>query len=205
MKLFNKTQLAIRHAASSDEMRYVINSVLVEELKNGQTRLVATNGQILAWYEGSTLDEKEYPVIPELKAATNSTKSAIVPIGAINAAVKSMPKHNRLPALNNVACVLGKEQVTLATTNIETNNVQSVKPIEGPFPQWDQIAKRLEGKPVKARLGIGVEVLEKILKIMKENDVTGAEFKFHGDGDAFEVTVKNRDGVTNIIAMPFKI
>lgn len=141
MKLLSKEHAVVVKAASTDETRYILQGVYLEETKEG-LNAVATDGRILAMVEDKSgaMAADEFPanVIP--KDAENDATHAIVPIDAFQSAVKALPKQGRisLPILQHVAVVMGKKTTTLGVTDLQCPTVKSVANIEGIFPNYRQ-------------------------------------------------------------------
>ncbi len=203
MRLINKDHAVVVKAASDDETRYIIQSVLIEETEKG-IRTVATDGRMLAMVEDdNTLDVKEFPenVIPA--GAPNGATSAIVPVQAIKDAVKGLPKKTTLPVLQNVLIVLGKDQTTLGTTDLETPKVITAKNIEGTYPNYNQVIPKSDKKNLS--IGFAPELMLRAFQIAKDFGLWGIKMEFSGPLCPVKMTGEKGGKRLTIVVMPVRL
>lgn len=148
MKLLNKGHASVLKAVSTDETRYMLNGVHLEETKQG-LKAVATDGKILAIVEdvSAAIKVEDFPANVMPKDAENSAKSATVPTEAIESIIKALPKNKRYgpPVLQSVAVIMGSKHTTLGVTDLESPTVKVATNIEGVFPNHERVIPK--GKP----------------------------------------------------------
>ncbi len=128
--------------AKGEQIRFgATQGVQLSRTKLGYSA-VATDGRVAAMVEGEPEhDAADYPGLSALASAPNSAASSIVPAKEWANAFKTAPKEGRhgKPILSNVACVMGNDITTLASTNLETVNVQTPRNLDGRFPNIKQV------------------------------------------------------------------
>lgn len=205
MRLFNKGHAVVTKAASTDETRYIINSVLLEETKEG-LRTVATDGRMLAMVEdvmeSKAKDPTEYPanVIPA--TAPNGAVSAVVPTQAIKDAVKSIPKSKNLPILQNVALVMGKEVTTLATTDLENPKVITARNIDAQYPNYKQVIPKDD--PKDFTISFDPARMIKAAQIAKDFGLYHMKMQFTSDLNPVKITGEINGQKLTVVLMPLK-
>ena len=104
---------------------------------------VATDGRRLIAVEGETTDGKEYPHVAALAAAPNGAMSATIDGRTwkklFTGAGKLVGKRGCNPKCRAVAVVMGEQVSTIGATNLESANVETVRNLEGRFPNWKQV------------------------------------------------------------------
>ncbi len=118
------------YAVSTDETRYQLNGVLLEQLETGECRMVATDGHRLALFEGNLFPENKN-FLP---------KSIIIPrkgIQEIRKIMDSSPKTVELSLEGNHLLVRG------------TNTFISVRLIEGQYVDYKQVIPKLNTKQLE--------------------------------------------------------
>lgn len=127
---------------TGESARFALGGVHLRLMGDNTYIAEATDGHSLLRVTGNCGDKEEYPELPALKASPNGELEAIIPARdwkeAFVAAKKV--KHHKA-ALRTVACVIGKEVTSLASTNLERINFLQPKNIEGRFPATDQILR----------------------------------------------------------------
>lgn len=203
MRLINKKHLAVRHAASDDETRYVLNGVLVEEMEGNKIRTVATDGRILAMVNGSCEEEGNFPVLPELSQAPNTSTKSIIPSAAIDKAIKGLPgKKCKLPILENIALKMSENKATLISTDLNQTSVTPTNLIDGHFPNYEIVIPKSD--PV-FEMVIGIEVLEKVVDILRQFGSTSGRFSFTKSLEPFTVKDAQSGNELLIVGMPMKL
>lgn len=209
MRTINKSHLSVVKFASTDETRFTMNGVLIEEVskKDGTNgvKATATDGRTLAEYESFNDQAKEMPVIPGMDSAQNTATSAIVPSEAIKQVKKSLPKNQKtLPVLHNALVKMGESVTTFGSTDLETASVVPAKNIEGHFPRVDQIWPT---RTPLFKIAINPEYLKRIADVVKE--VTDAwspsvTLSFYGQMEPMRFDLKDKDGHLRGLVMPMK-
>lgn len=203
MKLLNKGHATVVKAASKDATRFVLNSVLLQETKNG-LKVVATDGRMLAIVEDKKLvDSKDFPanVIPA--NAENSATEAIVPADAIVSAVKSMPKSRTLPILQNVAVVMGVKHTILGTTDLANPIVQTAKNIEEKYPNYEMVVPKSDPKDFV--IAFSPALLIRACQIAADFGLDTIRLEFKTSLDPVKITGNRNDQDLTIVVMPMKI
>lgn len=202
MKLLTKGHSVVAKAASTDETRYILQGVYLEETKNGM-KATATDGRMLAIVEDESVAfaASEYPanVIPA--TAPNGAKSAIVPIDAFVSAFKGMPGRKcQLPILQTVAVTMGATETTLGTTDLQTPIVRTAKNIEGHFPDCEQVI------PKKATFAINFNprLLGVGLKIAQDFELEQVKMEFTDDKSPVKITGKLNGQKLTVVVMPMQ-
>lgn len=163
MKLYSKYHLSVFHCASKDETRPNLNGVHLDA--DGGTW--ATDGHVLAHFEGPTDSAEDYPQIPGGPEPSNKpVRPVTVPRDTIERVIKAIPKRGSMPALEHAALdTETSDPVTFWTTDLESAQRHAAKPIED-FPvEVSQILADTEGRARTVTLS--VKVLEKVLKLAK--------------------------------------
>ena len=207
--LLSKKTLAVINAASTDKTRFELNGVLIEGDGSG----VGCDGQILVKYTPNFLpDASEYPAIEGVTVVDPEGVTLtpfILPAEACIQISKAAPKTRRfIPliediALDVVATNLNGNAV-MAVTDLETPQVFKPKKLDGQYPNYTKI---LPTNGATLTVGLGVAVLEKVLKTLKALNVE--EFSF-GVTDAKSpiqifATTKDQDGKVIAVMMPRRL
>ncbi len=154
---------------SDNSPRLAVTAVRVEALPSNKYRVEATNGRVLGRVEGPCDDCQTFPNIPALESAPNGATQALIPADAWKQIFRSVPKSKRLvavkPVLGNVAAVLADNTSTLATTDLEVQNVQTPRNVDGHWPNTEQVLRSAtHGKP-KLELRIDASQLIDLLRV----------------------------------------
>lgn len=200
MRLIKKEKLAVKEAASIDKTKYILNGVMIEETEKG-VKTTATDEHILAIVEGPTDDAKKYPAVPVLESFKNSNTKAVIPIEAVNKAVKSISKRNRLPLLDNVAVKLNDNEGLLCTTDLDNATPIVTRLIEGTYPAVDNVIPK---GGTKFQISFSPEIVGKIAKIGKDFGAKSLTLEFTEPLSPVKVTGKNGDDVLTVVAMPME-
>src|SRR6185312_11917727 len=138
MRLLSKGHAVVTKAASTDETRYVLNGVYLEETEKG-LKATATDGCILATVEDidKAMGAEDFPVNVMPKDAENGAVAAIVPTAAFNDIVKAVPKRVTLPVLERVAVVMGKATSTMGVTDLQDPTIKVAQNIDGVYPKYE--------------------------------------------------------------------
>ena len=157
MKLDRKS-LAVHHAAADEKTRYAINSVLLEP--DGTT--VATNGKMLLAVQavGHDPDESLEMVPPK--------EQFVIPLDFAQDVFKAIPKSRRAAYGKFDYATITEAEPDKLNIRIQNGHVQlmETKPEEGNYPKWRDIMPKIQKKTL--RFCLGLEVLEKLVKVLKE-------------------------------------
>lgn len=203
MKLLTRGHSVVAKAASTDETRYILQGVYLEETKNGM-KATATDGRIMASVEDESeaLAASEYPanVIPA--TAPNGAKAAIVPTDAFVKAFKGLPTARRttLPILQMVAVTMGATETTLGTTDLETPIVRTARNIEGHFPNYEQIIP----KKAEFTINFSPRLLGVALKIAQDFELDQVKMEFTDDKSPVKITGKRNGQKLTVVVMPMQ-
>lgn len=122
-----------------ESSRYVMSGIHVSRKGETGYRVVATNGKVLGLVEGDAGPTDEFPTIPAVETAPNGANSAIVPAAEFVKAMKDVPRKMVRAAMNCLACVIGTQQTTLASSTLDSNIVRQPRNVEGRFPNVDKV------------------------------------------------------------------
>jgi len=202
MRLLSKGHAVVTKAASTDETRYVLNGVYLEETEKG-LKATATDGCILATVEDidKAMGAEDFPVNVMPKDAENGAVAAIVPTAAFNDIVKAVPKRVTLPVLERVAVVMGKATSTMGVTDLQNPTIKVAQNIDGVYPKYEQIIPR--DKPALA-ISFDPEYMLKVCQIAKSFGLRGMKMEFTTPESPVKVSGK-RDGQSlTIVLMPLR-
>jgi hypothetical protein len=116
-------------------------------------RAEATNGRVLGIVTGAEpADPQEYPEVPALQSAPTGESQGTIPADVWSRAFKAIPRKTARPILGNLVAVLGKDQATLVSTDLENVNVLTPRLVEGRWPDTTKIVPK-----DKPRLTINVD------------------------------------------------
>lgn len=202
MKLLTKGHAVVARAASTDETRYILNGVYLEETEKGM-KATATDGKMLATVEDESIGftALDYPanVIPA--TAPNGAKTAIVPTDVFVSAFKGLPgRKSRLPVLQNVAVTMGATETTLGTTDLATPIVRTARNIEGTFPNYKQIIPKKSTFAIK----FDPKLLGVALKIAQDFELTGVDMEFTDNKSPVKITGKRNGQTLTVVVMPLQ-
>lgn len=207
MRYLSKKHLAVVAAASTDETRYVLCGVKVEETKKG-VKTIATNGRMLAIVESTTeFKDGDFPVVAGFDTVANSAKEAIIPNDAIRKALKALlkpKKYGQVPILEYVAVKMAKDVSTLAATDLETSSVIPARNIEGVFPNYEQVVPKTSKFSISFNPALLVSLLEIAEKVAGHGN--SVMLHFNGEKDPVKITAKDSNGEHTYIGvgMPMK-
>jgi len=91
--------------------------------------------------------------VPALQSAPNGQLQGTIPAEVWSKAFKAVPNPRKVnPILGNLAVVLGNNQATLVSTDLDNVNVLTPRLVEGRFPDTDKIVPK-----DKPRLSVSVD------------------------------------------------
>jgi DNA polymerase III sliding clamp (beta) subunit (PCNA family) len=155
------------HCASSDQTRFVLNGVKIED-----GIAVATDGRV---FMASTVELSE----------EDTNRPALIPTRAM---MKAFPKSRGKRSRRSVIDTLRIDPIpeadpvaTFGTVTITDKDLDltTVKEIDGNFPKWHQVLE--DPKPMTKRLTINVALLARIAKSFGDDGLT-----LHLDPDGFQ-------------------
>lgn len=122
--------------ASKEAHRYQITGLHV--LPDGTTE--ATNGHYLCRVGPSPLDSAEFPPVDGAGDKPLPEVGVVLPTDAVKGVLKWLPKRASIPILAAAHVGMnGSEAVKVATTDLESSPVASIKPVAGTFPNADNV------------------------------------------------------------------
>ena len=165
MKLYSRSQLSVRHAASKDETRFNMNGIHFRE----DGTVEATDGHMAARVKVETPPAEGYPHVADLTPTDEPLVPFILPIKAAEAVVRAIPRKQANPVLEHavldVAETNGNESARFVTSDLDTTTPMLANKIDGKFPDTDQIFPSITGDP---SFSLNVGLLERACKIAKE-------------------------------------
>lgn len=136
MKLLNKHNLAVRFATAKEESRYTLRAILATE-----NETVATDGHIMCRVSLPKTDAKNFPTIEGF--TPNGFTRGLIPVDAAKDIESAIPKSKHMPILNHAAIssehIGEREVLKIATTDLDTPKLLTVRPVEGTFPNWQNV------------------------------------------------------------------
>jgi len=177
-------------AAKDQHGRYGATTGIQVSRRDDKYRIEATNGRVAAIITGTPDQAEDYPTCPFLQAAPNGAASAVVPASIWSKGFRDLPKRTAAkPILANLAVVLGKERITLSSTDLETDRAVQPRVVEGRFPEIDRIIPK--GKP-KATACVSIAELRSLLSVA-EAVGSGVTFEFHDKNGPLVLRAKHDD------------
>ncbi|MBT9131410.1 MAG: hypothetical protein DDT41_01716 [candidate division WS2 bacterium] len=190
--LVNQDNLALVDAAVKAKS-VALQNVRIDP-KAGEIQ--ASNGYSLYWSSLPPAAERaRYPVgdHPDL------TKEVLIPATALQKAEKNIPK--RPPFLAYIDITSDEQYHYLGTTNLDTTDVVKVRHPKEQFPDIDKVRADLPTEP-NVTIAIGVDQLDLLLKIVKQQTQTYIQFEFFAGNKPFMVTLPK--GNLSGLIMPVK-
>lgn len=189
---------------ATESSRYSMCGVNVTATPTGY-RAVATDGRRLGIVESNDVPEVRISVddhgketngpmtvahLPLLAAAPNGETTATIPTPDFLAVLKSTGKAKKYGPAAYIACIMGKDVSTLASTDPATLNATTVRNLDGRFPDAMGELKRTERTEPVATVRISAKVL---------TDVLDAAAAFATDDGYATVTLELREKGTPIV------
>ena len=157
--LVNKVNLEIERFASKDSTRPLQGVQVTGEYTE------ATDGKKLVRVSLPCHEAADFPHIEGVDPA--AAASGILPKDVAKATAKRLPKRNAIPIIQNAAVSTDdKGAFQVATTDLSAPSVTSSRPIDGTWPNTDQILKQPEPSLV---IGFNGVLLAEVLKWMGTN------------------------------------
>jgi hypothetical protein len=186
--------------ASKDSRRYVLNSVHYSEKHKA---VEATDGHVFVRVPVIESDE-----FPPVKTPATEVKDCIMPIQAVSKAVKNIPRNGTIPVLSHAKLDVNGT-IALTTTDLETEQCVEAKPIEGTYPNCDQVIP--DFVPVLT-IAIAADVLIRLGQYAAKH-ATGSSapvrFEFLNGKSAFRFSMAVKNLETEVkaigVAMPVAI
>jgi hypothetical protein len=205
MKLLNKHNMAVRFAASKEESRYTLRAILATE-----NETVATDGHIMCRVSLPNTDAKNFPLVDGF--TPNGFTRGLIPLDAAKDIENAIPKSKNLPILNHAAISserigeTDRELLKIATTDLDTPKLLTVRQPDGTFPNWQQVWPK-DKKPV-IDLCLNARLLAAIAQAAtKFSDRAAApiRLRFYGEHTAMRFDLVNDDGQEmNGLLMPLR-
>ena len=193
--LLDKLALDVVELASTDETRPSINAVHITP-----DYTEATNGHILARVPVcKTLDE-DFPVVPDYEGGNLPDPDGVVlPADTVKAIAKRIPKGRRcsLPILCNASIRFnGSKTVKVATTDLESPLVSTVRLSQDRYPNTGQLWKSAEKgfKGFIAQVSYSPNELANLAIFLNRAGVKQVEFCITGEETATEFKGTTEDG-----------
>ena len=118
-----------------------------------------------------------------------------IPAEVWSKAFKGVPRRPVKPVLGTVAAVLGKDQATLVSTDLENANVQSPRLVEGRWPNTDQVFPK--GKPrftINVDAKLLIDLLQVAMAFSSQDHNNKVTMEFHDRNQPFAVRTKSDEG-----------
>ena len=164
--LYSKSQLAARHAASTDPTRFNLNGVHFKA--DGSTE--ASDGHMLIQVSPLGTDPQAFPASAGINYTEGETLVPfILPSATVNQLAKSIPKAGKgFPILANAALDVASTNANGAArfvvTDLETSGEVKGEKIAGEFPNTSQVIPERG----EVTFAMNLEFLEKVIKAAKE-------------------------------------
>ncbi len=153
---------ALKEFVADDGLRPVLAGICVRD-----GRVVVTNGSILVIVPTARQAATDLPVIDGMATPLPEGTEVLVPVAALEKALRLVDKKASVPALQRVVLSYAPAgngegpKVLLSATDLETSGTIAVRPISGKFPTYAQVIpskagrtrNRLDAARVKALAG----------------------------------------------------
>lgn len=146
--LLNKHNLNIAKIVAKEESRYTLNAI-----QCSPEGTVATDGHRLAHVTLPSMDEANFPVIPNFEPSNGHTGTFLLPSKAALEISKALPKKSTFPILQHAVVGIAtpdSETVSLAVTDSQSPKVFTERKVSGQYPNWQMVVP----KPEEAKLTI---------------------------------------------------
>ena len=197
MLLNPKAVKAAAGCVSDDPSRPSIQGVHVQDGK-----LQATDGHIAL-----TLTEVPMPAedFPAVSGFSHDVPTCIIRPKELTDALKGIPKRPSVPVLQRLA--IGRNgnpaALELVTTDLDVVNRTTVRPIEGPYPNLEQVTPKTA--PVFVT-GLTVAVVLKLFKALQTAGVEIVRLELHKPLGAMTMHGETSDGLkADAILMPARV
>jgi DNA polymerase III sliding clamp (beta) subunit (PCNA family) len=140
-------------------------------------------------------DPQDYPDVPALESAPQGETVGTIPAEVWSKAFKGVPRRPVKPVLGTVAAVLGKDQATLVSTDLENANVQSPRLVEGRWPTTDQVFPK--GKPrftVNVDAKLLIDLLQVAMAFSSQDRNNKVTMEFHDRNQPFAIRTRSDEG-----------
>ena len=186
------------------DTRYILNGLRIEPNK-----LVATNGDCLAWIAPNTgVSDKDFPAIPGVPDELPEVQEVVVGKDFVNQVIKAIPKaKHTMPVLGHALLNTATQNGTVEvwTTDIDTKQSHAAKVMEGKYPDYEACIPKDE--PVY-ETAIDLKYLTQVCQAMKKIGVEHAvKMSFYQNGKLPGVMIFEscrKDGSLNgsVLVMP---
>lgn len=189
-------------AFCGDEGRYQCSGVNVKP----DGTVEATNGHYAIRVPASKYPGCDFPEVEGKGAALSGP--AVIPADTMKAAEKALPRKATIPILGCAFVGNGGPNVKITTTDLETPTVRAVAPIQGRFPDLDQVTPKIGPKAL--HIGMSVEYLRDIAAYASKVGAKGIELiipdpKTAGETPVvFSVSLPDTQKAT-IVLMPMRL
>jgi DNA polymerase III sliding clamp (beta) subunit (PCNA family) len=131
----------------------------------------------------------------------------LIPAEAAEAAEKAIPKKAHLPVLTHAQVFVEKNRgnIVIATTDLESPRVVTLKAADGQFPNTDQVMPK--NKPV-ITITIGANQLAALVRYRQKFDAPirrNIKFTFYAPDKAVKFEWKNFDHAVVGLIMPMRV
>lgn len=150
--------------------RWSMIGVQVEDKGEGKYAVAATDTKILIAIEGHTKhDPTDHPMHAKISEKPNTATTALIPAALFGQTLKDASKAGKKkrykPILNTVLLQLGKEEASLAYSNLDQESMPTTRLIDGRFPPFRDI---LPTRRPKLAIPIDPEFLMTIAKAVAD-------------------------------------
>jgi hypothetical protein len=164
--LYSKESFAVAIGASRDETRPAINGILLE--KDGST--VATNGALMFMVGPIATKDDDFPTIDGAKPGRLDKKERVLPRADAIKLSKAIPNEKQAHGLgilgHTMLCHSDNGTVDFAITDLDSNQIMKIKPLDTQFPNWRQVVPDKSIEP-DYQIGISVEILSDLVDFVK--------------------------------------
>ena len=170
MKTFTKNQLLVSKACSKDKTRQALQGILVDGNKT-----IATNGHMLIMNENRAANEA-WPVnnvnwkTPESIVPSDNPGSFILPVEAVNQALKAFPKVGKRDTGNTTRLAIGETDTGITIQNINNDKIEA-QPVDAKFPNYKQVIPDTTGY---IKIGISASYMKTICEVMEKAEVSSS-------------------------------
>jgi hypothetical protein len=205
--MLNVHNLNIAALASSEEIRFTLNGILV-----APDRTVVTDGHCLVQVTTPTNngDVSNFPQVPGMGEVTDKFKPFIMPRAAALALAKAIPRKSTIPVLCHAAVAASSttEIVTMGCTDLEKATVLPIRPCAGNFPDVSRVMPKPDDAifAIILNLSLLTHVLSVITKMHPASSASSpgfpaATFRFYGHDRQVRIDFSNSDTGQDITAI----
>ncbi|HLY22262.1 MAG TPA: hypothetical protein VKT83_07315 [bacterium] len=192
MILIPKAFERVADVASKDENRSALCGVHVKATDAGVIIEATDGARMIRATVPTPFKPEDFPTIAGFDANANGAQEAIIPLDAWKKAFKAVPKPKYRPILGCLALTMEQAQVTFASTDLQSASITPVKPVDGNYPNIDQVMPKDEPTfAIAFDANILADTLKALAALADDGHKPMVRFEFHGSEKATKVVVSH--------------